>query len=138
MKSSEPGSTGAAEISVFHPCVAGKSGSGPGGLVSSRGAMAASRIPRTAQSARAVPAARAPQIAAAAKMAARVRVNSLYLRIVGIDYGRHTPLQTLSGKPEHSLAGRLSFFDPLDQSRRDCAISMLSCQLAVLKIDRCD
>jgi len=84
-----------------------------------------------------VPAARPPQTAAAA-IAARVRVNALTSGSSEIDYGRHTPLRTLSGKPEPPLAGGLSFFDPLDQSRSDCTISMLSCQLAVLKIDRCD
>ena len=34
------------------------------------------------------------------------------LRIVGIDYGRHTPLRTLSGKPEPAAPRGLSFFHP--------------------------
>ena len=43
------------------------------------------------------------------------------LRIVGIDYGRHAPLRTLSGKPEPpARRGHLSFFDP----RRPVALAI--------------
>src|SRR6185369_9123940 len=39
MKADEPASTGAAEISLFHQFVGGKSGGGPGTLASRRGAI---------------------------------------------------------------------------------------------------
>src|SRR5882724_3362915 len=98
MKPAEPESVGAEEISVFHQFVAGKSGNGPGGLVSRRGAifgvMEARRVGGHMPRAGRLTAARIPA-PRRARTAIRpiAPVNSSISKSSDEDYGASLPLR---------------------------------------------